>query len=59
VGADEQSLPSNGGNARTQLGGGNAMVAEYLYPGGTFEIDLNWRMAALEDEDLKLLRESL
>ena len=24
-----------------------------------FEIDLNWRMAALEDEDLKLLWESL
>jgi len=24
-----------------------------------FEIDLNWRMAALEDEDLKLLWDSL
>jgi hypothetical protein len=32
VGADEQSLPSNGGNARSQPGGGNAMVAEHLYP---------------------------
>jgi hypothetical protein len=25
----------------------------------TFEIDLNWRKAALEDEDLKLLWDSL
>ena len=32
VGADEQSLPSNGGNARSQPGGGNAIVAEHLYP---------------------------
>jgi hypothetical protein len=32
VGPDEQSLSSNGRNARSQRGGGNAMVAEDLYP---------------------------
>ena len=31
-GADEQSLRSNCRNARSQRGGGNAMVAEDLYP---------------------------
>jgi hypothetical protein len=31
VGADEQSLLFDGGNARSQLGGGNEMAAEYLY----------------------------
>jgi hypothetical protein len=30
-----------------------------LYLKKAFEIDLNWRMAALEDEDLKPLRDDL
>jgi hypothetical protein len=33
------------------------MAKNYLKK--AFEIDLNWRMAALEDEDLKLLWDSL
>ena len=37
--------------------GDTEMAKNYLKK--AFEIDLNWRMAALEDEDLKLLWESL